>query len=72
MDGTMVVNGVRAAYSMTPTDDGAGIVASVRYGQTGSWEAVGPPGTFFTTAVEARAAIRSQIEANRTRVLGIV
>ena len=72
MDGTMVVNGVRAAYTMTRTDDGAGIVASIRYGQQGSWERVGPPGTFFTTAVEARAAIRSQIEAHRTRVLGMV
>lgn len=72
MDGTMFVNGVRAAYTMTPTDDGAGIVASIRYSQDASWEGVGPPGTFFTTAAEARAAIRSQIEASRTRVLGIV
>ncbi|CAB3905857.1 hypothetical protein LMG26684_04845 [Achromobacter mucicolens] len=70
MGGTMVVNGVRAAYTMTPTDDGAGILASIRYGQT--WEGVGPPGTVFPDEVEARAAIRSQIEANRTRVLGIV
>ncbi|MDQ1758122.1 hypothetical protein RAS14_00055 [Achromobacter aegrifaciens] len=72
MEGTMVVNGVRAAYSMTPTDDGAGIVACIRYGQRGPWEGVGPPGTFFATAAEARAAIRSQIAANMTRVLGLM
>lgn len=72
MDGTMVVNGVKAAYTMTPTDDGAGILASIRYSQLGTWQGVGPPGTVFPDAVEARAAIRSQIEANMTRVLGLM
>ncbi|MNY32709.1 hypothetical protein D3C86_1669410 [compost metagenome] len=71
MDGTMVVNGIRAAYTMTRTDDGAGIVASIRYGQRGSWERVGAPGTVFSNTVEARAAIRSQIAANMTRVPGM-
>ncbi|MFJ3465871.1 hypothetical protein [Achromobacter spanius] len=72
MDGTMIVNGLRAAYTMTHSSDGRGISAQIQYKQTGPWEPVGPPGTVFPNAAAARAAILSQIGINRTRVLGIV
>ncbi|MNV01038.1 hypothetical protein D3C71_912250 [compost metagenome] len=72
MDGTMVVNGVRAAYTMTQAGDGMGYLASVQYTQRGPWEPVGPPGTVFANAGEARAAIRSHISAHMTRVLGLL
>lgn len=72
MGGTMIVNGVRAAYTMTHSSDGRGILAQIQYKQTGPWEPVGPAGTVYPNATAAREAIRSQISANMTRVLGLV
>lgn len=72
MGGTMIVNGLRAAYTMTHSSDGMGFLAHIQYRQTGPWEPVGPPGAVYPNAAEAREAIRSEISANMTRVLGIV
>ncbi|MNW98941.1 hypothetical protein D3C86_284100 [compost metagenome] len=69
MGGTMVVNGVHAAYSMVKARDGKRVLAYVRDATSGLWELVGTPGAAFPSDAEARAAIRGQIAERITSAL---
>ena len=70
MDGTMVINGVRAAYRLTQTSDRMEFVAYVQYVPRGPWEIVGGPHVTFPDTASARQAIQSQIVADWSIGLG--
>lgn len=64
MDGTIVINGVRAAYRTLPAPDGNGVTAEVRYSATGPWSHIGDPYKTFVNEATARRAIQKQVIAD--------
>lgn len=64
MDGTMIINGVRAAYRTIQTPNGKGVIAEVKYADNGQWECVGGLQTVFADDASARRAIQNHVSAD--------
>lgn len=64
MDGTMIINGVRAAYRTIQMPNGKGVIAEVQYAASGPWECVGGPNTVFPDDASARRAIQNHVAAD--------
>jgi len=70
LDGTVVINGVRATYRMVRAADGIGVIAHVQYAVNGPWVIVGGPAVVFPDDASARHAIQSQVAADWSRRRG--
>lgn len=69
MEGTVVINGVRAAYRTIQTPDGNGVVAEVQYAPGGLWECVGGPRAVFADDATAHRAIQTHVAADWSKRL---
>lgn len=71
MDGTLIINGVRAAYRTIQTPNGNGVIAEVQYAPGGPWEIVGGPHVVFTDDTSARKAIQNHVAADWSKRLNL-
>ena len=69
LDGTLVINGVRAAYRTIQTPNGNGVIAEVQYAPGGPWESVGGARAVFADDTLARRAIQNHVAADWSKRL---
>lgn len=69
MDGTLVINGVRATYRTIQSPNGNGVIAEVQYAPSGPWESVGGARAVFADDALARRAIQSHVAADWSKRL---